>query len=166
MMQPIPCVWTGEAFIPRGNLKALVAEHYGEGEVVALEPVEERSSKSHAHYFACVGAAWQTLPDEAMDRFPTASHLRKYALIKAGYRDERSIACSSRAEALRLAAFIKPMDEYAIVTVAGSAVTVHTAKSQSVKAMGSKVFQESKDAVFAVLADLLGVEPTALRKAA
>jgi hypothetical protein len=54
------------------------------------------------------------------------------------------------------------MDEYAVVATSEAAVRVYTAKSQNTRAMGRKVFQESKDAVLAVLADMLGVEKAQL----
>jgi hypothetical protein len=41
------------------------------------------------------------------------------------------------------------MDEYAIVTVREAVVTVYTAKSQSMRAMGRETFQKSKDDVLA-----------------
>src|SRR3546814_9642927 len=59
-------------------------------------------------------------------RFATPDHLRRWALIRAGYRDERSIVCASKAEAQRLAAFIKPMDDYAVVLVSEAVVKVCT----------------------------------------
>jgi hypothetical protein len=92
-------------------------------------------------------------------------HLRKYALVKAGYHDKRSIVCSSRAEALRLASFIRPMDDFAVIGTNGPVVTVLTAKSQSMKAMGRKEFQASKDAVLNVLAEMIGTTREALERA-
>jgi hypothetical protein len=79
-----------------------------------------------------------------------------------GRRYERTIVCASKAEAQRVAAFIKPMDEYAVVLAQEATVTVYTAKSQSMRAMGKEAFQASKDAVLGVLADMIGVEPTKL----
>jgi hypothetical protein len=135
---------------------------YVVGEAYTLVETQDRSQASHRHYFASVYEAWLNLPDELAERFPSSEHLRKYALIRAGYRDERTITCASRAEALRLAAFIKPMDEYAVVAVSEAVVRVYTAKSQSTRAMGRKVFQESKDAVLGALADMIGVTPKEL----
>lgn len=163
---PIPCVWRGDAFHPLPNFHKLAAEHYGAGEVVDLVAVEDRSAKSHAHYFACVNEAHHNLPEELTERYPTAEHLRKWALIKTGFRDERTIVCSSKAEALRLAAFIRPMDGYAVVTVREAVVTVYTARSQSMKAMGKEEFQRSKEATLGALAEVLGVEPAALARQA
>lgn len=133
------------------------------GEVYRLVPHEERSARSHNHYFASLHEAWTNLPEEAAERFPSVDHLRKWALIKAGFRDERSIACSSKAEAQRIAAFVKPMDEFAVVVVREAVVVVLTAKSQSVKAMGKQDFQASKDAVLEIVSELIGVKPDQLQ---
>ena len=162
-MSPQPFRWSGDAMIP---LRPRAADReYVVGEVYTLVPEELRSSASHRHFFAAVHEAWQNLPEDMADRFPTSEHLRKWALIKAGYRDERTIACSSKAEALRIAAFIKPMDSYAVVVVREKTVVCLTAKSQSARAMKKKEFQESKDAVLRVLSELLGVSTDELRKA-
>lgn len=146
--------WDGEAMRPinprAADRQYVVGEHY------RLEHREERSEASHRQYFAALHEAWLNLPDDLAAEFPTSEHLRKFALIRAGYRDERSIIASSKAEALRVAAFVKPMDEYAIVSVSGPAVVVLTAKSQSVRAMGKQTFQESKGAVLDLVAGLIG----------
>lgn len=81
-------------------------------------------------------------------------HLRKYALIRTGHRDERTIVCASKAEARRVAAFVKPLDEFALVLVNEASVSVYTAKSQSLRAMGKTAFQQSKDDVLGFLAQI------------
>lgn len=131
---------------------------YVVGEVYRLVTFEERSQASHNHYFASIQNGFDNLPDAMRDQFPTTEHLRKKLLIRAGYADERSIVCASKAEAHRMAAFIRPIDEYAIVSVREAVVRVFTAQSQSMKAMGAKAFQESKQAVLDQLDDLLGVD--------
>lgn len=68
------------------NLR-VASREYIVGQVYFLEHREERSSASHAHYFACVADAWMNLPDALAERFPTPEALRKYALIMTGYRD-------------------------------------------------------------------------------
>lgn len=128
------------------------------GEVYQMVEQHDRSANSHRHYFAALATGWDNLPDTMRDEFPTAEHLRKKLLVRAGYADERSIVCASKSEAQRVAAFVKPMDEYAVVTVREAVVRVFTAQSQSVKAMGAKAFQESKQAVLDQLDDLLGVD--------
>jgi len=166
-MNPIPCIWTGEAFQPMNArfLREADARH-GVGDVVTLAPVEDRSAASHRQYFASINEAWQNLPDDLAERYPTADHLRKAALIRAGYRDERTFACNSRAEAIRLAAFLRPMDDYALVALSGTVVVVYTAKSQSMRAMGKAAFQKSKDDVLTALAAMIGVTTEALHRAA
>src|SRR5690349_16725152 len=103
MSAPMAYQWTGEAMEPLPRFRRIADRVFVIGEEYALVEHKERSAASHAHYFAAVNEAWKNLSEEAAERFPTADHLRKYALIKAGYRDERTVACASRAEALRVA---------------------------------------------------------------
>jgi hypothetical protein len=163
---PLPYSWDGSVMRPLAAFAALAAESFGVGEVVALAPPELRSSPSHRHYFACIREAWVNLPEKYAQRFATDEHLRKYALIKTGFRDERSIVCTSKAEARRVAAFVRPIDDYAIITVEGRLIVQFTAKSQSAAAMGKSQFQASKEAVLGILADMIGVDPTTLADAA
>jgi hypothetical protein len=144
----------------RADQSFVVGEHY------KLVEHHDRSPSSHNHYFACIAEAWQTLPEHLLEEYPTVEHLRKKMLIRCGYADERSIVCASKAEAQRVAAFIKPMDSYAIVTVREAVVRVYTAQSQKMRAMGAKTFQESKTKVLDAVADLLGVERDQLGRAA
>lgn len=58
-----------------------------------------------------------------------------------------------------MAAFLKPVDDFALISVAGNVVIERKAKSQSIRAMGKREFQESKTKVLGVLADMLGVTP-------
>lgn len=154
--------WTGEAMIP---LRPRHADRiFTIGQTYDLEERAERSSASHRHYFALINEAFNSLPEDVADRWSSPDHLRKWCLIKAGYRDERSIVCASKAEAQRVKAFIRPIDDYAVVVASEAVVTVYTAKSQSVKAMGRAEFQASKDAVITALSDLIGVEPATLSR--
>ncbi|MFN4296754.1 MAG: hypothetical protein ACK4FB_07910 [Brevundimonas sp.] len=169
MTPPIPFIWSDDdgAFRPlNARFMRAAKEAYGDGEVVSLAPVEDRSAASHRHYFASINEAWQNIPEDMAEDFPTPEHLRKKALIRAGYRDERSFVCGSRAEAIRLAAFLRPVDDYAIVSVNGTSVVQLTAKSQSLRAMGKAAFQESKEAVLAVLSEMIGVTTQELHQAA
>lgn len=165
MDRPVIFEWTGEAMAPARGFAKLCDEQFVVGERYRMVQEAERSKRSHDHYFACLEEAWRNLPERYDGRWPTAEHLRKWALIQAGYRDERSIVAASKAEALRVADFVKPMDEYAVVLVSEAVVTVYTAKSQSRKAMG-KEFQKSKSDVLDVLARLVAVERVELERAA
>ena len=124
----------------------------------------QRSTKSHNHYFAAMYEMWCHAPEEVVKRFPTPEHLRKYCLIKKGFYHERSITCTSPAEARKIAGFVRPMDEFAIVGVDGNMVTVYTAMSQSKHAMGAAKFQRSKQAVLDEMARLTDTDPVTLAR--
>lgn len=142
------------------------AAEFGEGEVVSMAPVAEpESTRTRNHYFATLKEAFDSLPEHLAARYLNFDHFRKHGLIATGYRDERSIVCTTRAEAQRVAAFIKPMDDYAVVTVTEAVVIVYTAKTQKLGAMGKETFQRSKDDVLGWAADLIGVTPRELAKA-
>jgi hypothetical protein len=154
--------WDGEAMVP---LRPRLADKdFVVGMPYHLEVVEERNSKSHRHYFAALHEAWQNLPDELAERFPTSEHLRAYALIKTGFHDQRSIVASSKAETLRLAGFVRPCNEFSVVIVRDATVSIFTAKSQSTRAMGKEAFQASKTAVLDYAASLIGVKTGALQR--
>ena len=155
MSAPVLYQWTGEAMSSLPRLAKACDAEFTVGEVYRMEAQEQRSLASHNHYFATLNDIFMSLPEEFGDRIPTAEHMRKWALIRCGYRDERSIACTSKAEAQRIAGFVKPMDDFAIVVVNEATVTVYTAKSQSMKAMCKAVFQQSKDHVLAYCQGLL-----------
>lgn len=139
--------WDGEAMHPRQRFHKQANSTFVVGEIYQMEVQEPRSMASHSHYFATLQGIWESLPERYGDAIPSVEHMRKWALIRTGYRDERSIVCASKAEAKRVAAFVKPMDDFAIVVVNEATVAVYTAKSQSHKAMGGKEFQKSKEAV-------------------
>ena len=121
---------------------------------------QERSWKSHRHYFASVNEAWSNLPEKYANKYPTADHLRKEALVACGYYDQREFVCESREAALRLAKFLRSdKDTFAIISVHNRAVVERRPKSQSQKAMGKKEFQQSKDDVMSYAWNLVGVDP-------
>ncbi len=159
---PLAFAWDGEAMIPLNP--RLADRYYVVGETYRLEPREDRSQASHNHYHASIDEAWKNLPEHLAERFPTAEHLRKWALIKAGYCDARSVVCATKAEALRFAAFIKPLDDFAVVTAINAVVTVYTAKSQSLRAQGKKDFQAIKDKVLDIVSSMIGVGADDLKK--
>jgi hypothetical protein len=164
MINTIPARWTGDGFAPMGRWAQKCNEQFVVGEIYNVEEVTERSMRSHSHYFVSVNEAWKNLPEDMMDEFPTATHLRKRGLIRCGYADQRQFVASSKAEALRMSSFIKPTDEYAVISVRECVVTVWTAQSQKLRAMGREEFQRSKDDVLTWVASLCGVTPSALAK--
>lgn len=159
MTRPVQFTWEGDGFRPANSYWAGVCDKlFVVGVRYGLIEHNERSTASHNFYFASLNELWSNLPESEADRFPTVEHMRKYALIKCGYRNERTFVASSKAEALRIAQFLRPVDEYAIVLVKDCVVIEWTAQSQSYKAMGKKAFQDSKQAVLDWCADLIGVD--------
>lgn len=165
-MTPMIYRWSGEAMEPLARFHNAANAEFVVGETYTLVEQHERSQASHNHFFAALNDAWLNLPEGEAERFPTAEHLRKWALVRAGWRNEITIACASKAEAARKISDLKSLDDYAVVIARENLLIVYTAKSQSVKAMGKADFQKSKDDVLGVVADLIGVAPEQLGKAA
>lgn len=164
-MTPIIYNWTGEALVPATPFMARLCDReLVVGEQYRMVEEEERSAKSHRFYFACIREAWLNLPDSWSDRITSPEHLRKYALVKAGFCDSQTLVAGSKAEAQRIAAFMRPIDEFAVITVEGSTVTRYVAKSQSVKAMTKPVFEESKTAVLEIVSAIIGTDVATLSK--
>jgi hypothetical protein len=168
MASPLNFVWTGVGFTPETpRILREACSRYGVGEVVPLDVAHQRSKASHDHFFAVVAEAHGTLPEQLGERFPTPDSLRHYALCKAGFCDVETFSASSRAEALRLAGFIRAgVRDGVQVVVSGATVTRLTPHSQSLKAMGKAVFQDSKTRCLELIAGLLETTPEALGRAA
>lgn len=159
MVAPVRFLWEGDGFKPVSPYhQRLADQYYTIGETYELIEHKERSQRTHNHYFAALHDAWSNLPEALLAEYPTAEHLRKKALIRKGFASERNVVCSSKAEAQRIAAFMRPIDEYAIIVASEAAVRVYTAESQSRKAMGAQRFQESKKAVLEFVDELLGTQ--------
>lgn len=163
MTRPLAFQWDGEAMKPLHP--KLADREYVVGERYTLAPFEQRSQVSHNHEFAWLHEAWMNLPERLAEQFPTSEHLRKYALIKAGYCTIKPMVCATRAEALRAMAYVKTLDEFSLVTVEGTIVQHCTALSQSRRAMGAKAFQDSKTKIMDIVAEMIGVEPDQLARA-
>lgn len=166
MTQPIAARYNGTGFDLLPRFQRIADERFVIGQIYTLEEREERSSASHRHFFACVREAWANLPEEYDGRWATDTHLRKWALIQVGYRDEETIVCGSKAEALRLSAMVKRLDDFSVVVVRDAVVTVLRAKSMSQKAMDKATFQKAKDAVLSMLSTMIGTTPAQLERAA
>lgn len=164
---PIPMAFDGvDAFRIPSNFARIARQHFGGGEVVPMAPYEERSIRSHNHFFACVAEAWKNLPEELATRHPTPDALRKFALIQTGYFDATVYPCQFKTEARRLQAALEGGDDFAVILVDGKTVTRLTAKSQSMRAMGARTFQQSKTDVLEYVATLIGVQAQQLSTAA
>jgi hypothetical protein len=136
------------------------------GEVHGWQMAEHRSKASHDHWFACVNEAWKSLPEDMADDFPSPEHLRKWALIKAGFCSETRVVCANNGEAMTLATKAKAMDRYSLVAIEGKAVTIWTADSQRRDAMGRQAFQEAKERALHFISLLIGTDAATLKEAA
>jgi hypothetical protein len=160
-IKPIVFVWDGEAMQPEHRFVALCNRQYVVGEQYTLIPHEDRSRKSHKYFFASVTEVWNNLPEPLALRFPTAEHLRKWALIRCGYADKKEIVVASDTDAERIGTFMRALDTYAVITLSGPVITVYTAQSQAESAMNRKLFGEAKRDVLEFLDNLIGVDPQA-----
>lgn len=134
--------------------------------VILSDRKAQRSHRSHGHFFARVNAAWDTMPDKLKKRWPSAVHLRKWALIKSGYCDIELFQFDTPEDAKTASTALKRADSYALVSVRDAEVRYFTAQSQSLEAMGKDDFQKSKDAVFNVIGELIGADPANIPEAA
>lgn len=157
--RPVQLVWQGDGFKPANSYWAGICDkRFVVGQRYAVAEYHERSQASHSHFFACVRDYWQNLPEGEAENHPTPEHLRKRALIATGFYDERILVVSDAEEAKRVVAFIRPIDEFSLVSVNGNIVVERKPQSQSYRAMGKKRFKESKDAVLDWCAALVGVD--------
>ena len=150
--------WDGEAMAPMRRFRAECDRAFTIGEFYRMEIQEDRSWRSHKHYFAVLHQGWASLP-ERYDLEPwaqSAEHLRHFALISVGLFDSKIIQCASNPEAVRWAAYLRPMKPFSIVTAVRSTVVEQTAKSQSPAAMRNAAFQQSKGLVLDFIAGLSG----------
>lgn len=146
-------------------LSSRAGNYFADGERYILEAREERSNASHRRFFASINEAWKTLPEDISDRFPSADHLRKWALVKAGIADEDISVWETPEDAAKVGAMIRKRDDFAVISVKGNTVRIYTAKSQDQRSMNKKEFQESVEAVERVIAELIGTTVRDLRQA-
>lgn len=165
-LPPLPWRWSGEALVPPSPHWARRADQLlVVGQTYTMEERMERSSKSHAFFFATLKDLWESLPEAASREMPTPEAARKRALIQTGYHHRHDVACATKAEALRVAALVPMLDAYAVVVVNGTLVSILRAKSQDYRHMDRATFAASKQAVLDYLSDLVGV-PAGERRAA
>ncbi len=150
---------------PIPNTIDLCLRQFVDGEVYRLTVEEERSAASHKHYFAAIHEAWQNLPENLADRFPTAERLRHWCLVKCGYAAEQSIVLETVRDAERFAEYVAEYrGDDTFVKRSGNVIKIWTAKSQSTRAMDKDEFQESKNNVLQLLSELIGTSVADLKR--
>lgn len=164
---PIMWTWEGDVLRPASPFWARKADQeFVIGERYRLVQEDDRSHKTHAHFFACVNEAWKNLPDDLAARFRNSEALRKYALIRSGHCDSQVFSLSSPEIAQTVAAAMRSLDEYAVIDVHGNVINLFVAKSQSYKAMNKKEFAQSKEDVLRVISEMLGTSIEQIGQAA
>ena len=105
-----------------------------------------------------VSFSYSSLAKEVQGKLTwVASEMRKQceSHVKTGLEIGRLLT-----EARKLLAFLRPMDEFAVFSIAGPVVIERKAKSQAKKAMGGPTFQKSKSDVLEWASALVGVTPS------
>lgn len=153
--QPVIFEWNGEAMVPLARFHNIVNATYTVGERYRMEVQEYHSWLSHQHQFAWLHESWLSLPEEIAGRFLNEEQLRKHALIDGGFCDCTTVACASKAEAERWFKVLTADDPNCIVKIEGQSLMRFTAQSQSMRGMGKKRFQASKEAVLTYVDNLL-----------
>lgn len=159
----IVCGWDGEALIPLRGWRKTADANLVIGERYIVSLIEPRSMNSHRFYFAVLGSAYKNLPEPLALQFASLDHFRRRGLIETGWRDQREFVAGNKAEALRLAVFLRSADDYAMISVRGNVIVEWRAKSQSQRAMGREDFEKSKNDVLAWASDMIGVAPEQLQ---
>lgn len=160
---PLEFLWDGESMTPAKP--RLADRYYIVGERYNLVVEEERSQASHNHEFAWLAEAWRNLPENISDLYASPEHLRKRALIDAGYYNEEIVDTGSKVGALRVAAAFRKREEFSLVIVRGTLVVIRSPKSQSRRAMKKAEFEDSKAKILEIVSTMLGVAPDALMQA-
>jgi hypothetical protein len=164
-LRPVRFTWTGDAMQPVEAAKPICAQ-FVPGQRYALVPYDERSHKTHDHYFACVHKAWQNWPEDYPRHLTSADQMRKHALIATGHYDQSVVACESNEAAAAFVRDIMRSVDYAEGSIAGTVVVLRLAKTQKKNVMGAAAFQQSKEDVLNFLSSVLAVDVTTLAKEA
>jgi hypothetical protein len=151
------------AMVPADRYRRTAEREFKFGEY-PLAVQEERSIASHRQYFAAIKDGFRNLPENISARFPSAEHLRKWALVETNWCDEEEFEMESVAHAKRLALYLRKGDDYARISVHGERVIVRKPKSQSISAMGKEPFQKSKRDVLDLIESMIRLPRGALMK--
>ena len=84
--------WDGSSLIPLRKYQAICDRELvvGERYIAALEPLS--SPASRRHFFACIHELFASWPEAHPRQFQTEDHLRRWALIRCGFRVEQQFA--------------------------------------------------------------------------
>lgn len=157
-IRPVVFVWTDAgSMVPLPRFLPLCERQFAVGEEYPLTLVEQRSMRSHNHYFASVAGGWDNLPENVAKIFPTADHLRRWCLVECNYCSHTHYGFDTPKDAKVFAKALRRFDEYARITVSGRHVHVRVAKSQALSSMLRDEFEQSKRDVLDLIAAMIGL---------
>lgn len=164
-MTPLMYRWQDDVMMPLARNLKRAREQFEPGRVYTLIEHYPRSVASHNHFFAAVADTWGTLHEDLKDEFASPDELRYWALTYTEFRTVREYRARSRAEAMRIAKFLQGGEYCRIEFDNGGKIVRHiTPRSQSYPEMNGRDFQRSKNAVFDIFAQKLGVTVEELKE--
>ena len=168
---PVRLRWNGDSFTPISPMQQKRCdEWFVIGEVYDIEAIEQRSAKSHRHYFFMLREIWKNLPHEIEGLYPSPEHLRKRGLIETGYYNLHPFVCDTEDGAVALKQYLikDSGTEFDLIITKGNVMYRYVAKSQRTRgpdAMDKKTFQKSKEDVLQWASALIGLTPSDIKKA-
>lgn len=163
--RPIVFVWTAEGvMVPLPRFRKLCDEQFAVHEEYALVEHHGRNMRQHRAYFASLNDCFDNLAEEFDGIYPSAEHLREWALCQTEFCTVTHEAYETRADAIRAAQALRKLAPYAVLSVVGSTLVTKHAMSQSVRAMGKETFEASCKAVLDVVAGMARMTPTEARR--
>ncbi len=157
-------IWDGEAFRPEDRFQWQCQQDYVVGEKYQFEALPMRSIASHNHFMAAVDDVWKNLREDESKRFPSPTHLRRWALVETGYCTEKITVYDTAKDARQAAAGIRARDPYVVMQVKGNILYEWEPLSQKILQMDPVTFQKSKTDVLDLLASMIGVRQKQLGK--
>lgn len=151
------------AMVPEPRFRALCERQYALDESYALGPVDGVSSASRGGFFASVKEAWSNLPDDDT-RFPTPEHLRKRALVQAGWATHTQTVMDTKKDAVAFAKGLRRVDEYAVIKVSRNVVDCWIAKSIATGQISGDEFRGVKTRALDWVASLAGTNRAELEQ--
>jgi hypothetical protein len=132
----------------------------------------KRSPEDHRRFFGVIRAAFHHWPEAHEFQPDSEEHLRKWLLIKAGYRDVTTIPVEYadaqpamlQLVVLTVEAAMKAAGGYAFVRPHGVGLAIFAAKSIKWDTLSQKKFNIVRDAVESVIKAETGLEPDDILK--
>ena len=143
---------------------------FTEGADYIMVPVQARNMAQHSGYFAEVNRTHENLDERIAHLYPTATHLRKWALCESNFCTVKIIDCGTPAVAKATAVMCRGLDQFAQIKIRGSVLTVKQALSQQIApppvGMDADTFKASRTAVLDLITPLARTTPDEVQKEA